>query len=155
MILVSCNNMDPTKYYKIINVRSQFVLGVQGSSLNNSALVYQYIDSSLDSMLWSVTTVSASNNTYRILNKNSGMAFTCASANGSNCIQTTLNTSRNDQIFHVASGPGGCFIQPYPFKGYVVIAGCSMYSSNLAQTWYYYESTCERSEQFIFFEWRK
>ncbi len=147
---------DNNYYYMLLNKKTKNAIAVNGSvSTENAALVSWTPIESEDAHLWSVDLVG--NDTYRLINKKSGLA---ASGNGYNSglTQKTINTSDSHQLWkivavntgnvyalqNVSSGctvnnTGGSFINGNPIIEYTsgLVSGTTGYtliSEN--QQWY-------------------
>lgn len=153
IISVLCSNFDPTKYYKIVNVRSQLPLGVVNSSLAENGIIWQEYDNGSDAQLWKIQLLNVVNQTYKFINRNSGMAFTSPPTFGTS-YQTTINSTRTDQIFQIYVCLNGCCIKPYPFVSYYLTINYCMITPTQAESCVYVENQngWVNCQQFIFQE---
>lgn len=144
---------DTNYYYKIISVRNQKLLGINGSSKSDGSWVFQNDDKQDPSQEWSFQLVDPINNTYRIINRNSQLAMTWTDAGGTNndnsgsLFQSNVNNTSKYQIFRlVQSSSGKCMISMDALQATSYItdsASCRMAKDMPAEGFPFMDSDCQ------------
>lgn len=109
---------DSNWFYKIIAVRNQKLLGINGSSLLPGEWVYQNDDAGDPAQEWAFQLVDPTNNTYRIYNRNSRLLMKWTETasqrkdNSGNLFQDNPDCSSKYEIFGLIQSDvsGSCML---------------------------------------------
>ena len=99
--------IDPAKYYKLVNRNSGKLLDVSNKSSADGGNVIQWTDTGGTNQQWQF--VSTGNGYYKIVNRNSGKLLDVSgksTADGADVIQWTDNGGANQQWSFVDAGDG-------------------------------------------------